>query len=126
MSNSDINISYKDLYSASKLFEDDYYAYDGAWLEACKQVDWQHLHELSTTEVRNHVIGFLNKWKCRLPYSDTLAEGIKKAHLECLPYINALKDETVEDWDPSRKKMIDGVSKNADEALLKVSAASLP
>jgi len=113
-------IAYKDLFKASKLFEGDYYAYDDAWLEACQNVDWEHLYELSTDEVKEGVIGFLNKWKCRLPYSDSLAKGIKKAHLESLPYIDVLKEQSVEDWDPNREKTIDGVKRTSAETLLRV------
>ena len=66
MENCHLEITFRDLFKASELFEDDYKAYNGAWLDALKNVDWQNLHKLSTDKVREDVIGFLNKWKCRL------------------------------------------------------------
>lgn len=66
MENCHLEITFRDFFKASELFEDDYKAYNGAWLDALKNVDWQNLHKLSTDKVREDVIGFLNKWKCRL------------------------------------------------------------
>lgn len=110
--------TYRDLFKASEWFEDDATAYDSAWLDAWENVDWEHLHSLSTDEVRREVIGFLNKWRCHLPNSETLAERIKEAHLECLPYIDALKDESIEDWDPNKVKDIDGSTQTTEKSLL--------
>lgn len=92
-------LSYKDLFKASVLFEGDFYAYDEAWLNTWKEVDWDRLHELPTEDVLADVIGFLNKWKCRLPYSFSLAEGIKGTHRNSISYIESLRGEAVEDWD---------------------------
>ena len=114
------SFSYKTLLEASRLFEDDFFAYDGAWLEAYNNVDWKHLYELSTEEIKNKVIGFLNKWKCRLPYSYSLAENIRKAHQDSIPYIEALQDESIEDWAPNKIKLVEGKSYRNSDLLLKV------
>jgi len=116
----DNSLSYSDLFEASKLFESDFYAFDDAWLDARRGVDWDRLHELPTEDVTNDVIGFLNKWKCRLPYSSSLADAIKKAHEDSIIYIKALQDETIEDWNPNTTKNVGGEILTNQELLLNI------
>jgi len=113
-------ISYKELFKACELFKKDYYAYNGPWLEAYESVDWNSLCDLSIEDVRVKVIGFLNKWKCRLPYSDSLAKGIKEAHRDSIPFLSALEEETIEDWEEGKVKEVGGHSFTNSEMLLRV------
>lgn len=116
----DRHFSYRNLFEASGLFEGDYYAYNDAWLKARLNVDWANLHGLPIEKVRVDVIGFLNKWKCRLSYSDSLAEGIIRAHLDSLNFIETLGDETIEDWEPDGTKEINGQYYTNSELLHKI------
>lgn len=113
-------VSYTALFEASGLFENDYYAYDDAWLEAHRGVRWDNLWELSVDVIIAKVIGFLNKWKCRLPYSRSLATSIKEAHKECVPFLSVLRNETIEDWDPDKVTEVNGKSSTNSEILLRV------
>jgi len=113
-------LSWRALFQACQLFESDFYAYDAAWLEVRKDVNWKQLHNLPIDKVRNNVIGFLNKWKCRLPYTDMLADGIRRAHLECVSLLEALEDETIEDWEPDKSKAVEGITLENSEILLRI------
>ena len=115
-------LSYIDLFKASELFEGDFYAYDKAWLQAEKKVEWENLFELSTNQIKDDVIGFLNLWKCRLHPSNTLAERIKKAHKDTISYIEALQDVTIEDWTPDIVRMVEEKNYSSGELLQKTFA----
>jgi len=121
MSRDSGSISYKDLFRASEIFEGDFYAYDGAWLKA-KKLDWEGLYDFSINEVKDDVIKFLNIWKCRLHPSITLAERIKKAHKDTIPYLEALQEVTVGDWEPDIVKKIEGNTHSNGELLQKTFA----
>ena len=112
--------SYRNLFKACELFEKDYYAYDEAWLRACRGVDWGHLCDLSVDEVKTNVIGFLNKWKCRLPYTDSLAKSIKEAHRDSIPFLSALEEVTIQDWKGDDIREVEGRSLTNSEILLRV------
>lgn len=113
-------ISYDELFWACELFEKDYYAYDDAWLQSYRVVDWNHLCDLSVDDVKTKVIGFLNKWKCRLPYSDSLAINLKEAHRDSILLLLTLEEETIEDWEEDEIKEVESRSLSNSKILLKV------
>jgi len=113
-------VSYQEIIDASNVFEEDPVADNEAWIWARKFVDWKNLYNLPNKDVKYKVIGFLNKWHCRLPVNDVLAEKIKHAHLQALPYIIALEDETLEDFEYEKRKEIEGKQYSDEEVLTKV------
>jgi hypothetical protein len=113
-------ISYQELLDAAQIFEEDAVADNDAWMFARKFVDWKNLYDLPNSEVKRKVIGFLNKWHCRLPVSDELAEGIKDAHKQMIPFLAALENETLEDFDFQKEKEIEGKKISNEEILTKV------
>ena len=107
-------MDYQKLRRATELFREDEVAYDFAWVEA-KKIDWQNLYDLPVEEVKEKVIRFLNRWKCRLPCSDELAERIKKTHRQLVPLLGALEGETLEDMDFEKMRSLgDEKLKNSD------------
>jgi len=101
-------ITYQVLFEASKSFEGDPEARNYDWIQARRFVDWKNLHNLPTREIKRRVIGFLNKWHCRLPVTDELAENIKEAYRESMPFLKALENEALEDFEFLKKIDIDG------------------
>jgi len=91
-------MNYRELFEATKLFTKDEVAYDSAWVKA-KEIDWKNLHNLSVEEVKEKVIRFLNRWKCRLPCTDDLGNRIKNTYRQLISHLGVLKDETLEDID---------------------------
>jgi hypothetical protein len=97
---------YKDLFKAAELFRNNPNAWDLEYFKARCAVDWRNLHEASSYDVKRVVLGFLNKWKCRIPVTDELVEKIKSTHRLALPYLDALNGETLEDIDFDKKKIV--------------------
>lgn len=116
----DSKITYQELFRAAEIFEDDPDASCGDWGRTRKFVDWKNFSSLPTEEVRRRIIGFLNRWHCRLPASDELAERIQDTYREMTPFIDALKDETLEDLNFENKKIVDGAEYSTGEILTKV------
>lgn len=100
-------ITYKELFETCGEFESDEEAYDEAWVQARKFVDWKNLHSLSPEEIENRVILFLNRWACRLPKDTRLAIRIKDAYQQSIPFLNALNNETLQDFDLNKRKTVE-------------------
>ena len=113
-------ITYRELFDANEVFEEDPGAYNETWISARRFVDWKDLHNLPTKEVKRRVIGFLNDWHCHLPAIDELAERIKETYQQAIPFLEALEDETLEDFQFEKRKEVDGKDYSNREILLKV------
>lgn len=99
-------ITHKELLDASENFQEDPYAESDAWISARRFVDWSNFHSLPTKEVKRRVIGFLNRWHCRLPETDELAEELKETYRQMIPFLKALENETIEDFEFEKKKEV--------------------
>ena len=113
-------ITYKELLDSSEIFEEDPDSGSDAWVRTRRFVDWKNLHNLNTEEVKRRIIGFLNKWHCRLPSTDRLAEKIKETYRLTIPFLNALEDETLENFQFDKKKVVQGEKYTNEEILLKI------
>lgn len=113
-------IAYQELFRAAKIFEEDPDARSSDWISARRFVDWKNLDRLPTEEVKRRVIGFLNRWHCRLPVSDKLAERIKETYRQMIPFLRALENETLENFEYEKKKEVDGKEYFNREILTKV------
>ena len=113
-------ITYQVLFEASKSFEKDPEARNYDWIQARRFVDWKNLHNLPTGEIKSRVIGFLNKWHCRLPVTDELAENIKEAYRKSMPLLKALENKALEDFEFEKKIDIDGKEYANEEILHEV------
>ena len=116
----DTKITYKELFEAAEIFEEDPEVRSDDWILARKFVDWKNLHNLSTEDVKLRIIGFLNSWHCHLPVSDKLAERIKEVYKKSILFLNALDSETLEDINLEEKKNIDGNEYTNQEIMYKV------
>jgi len=114
------SITYKDLLDASESFQEDPYAESDAWISAHRFVDWTNFHTLPTKEVKRRVIGFLNKWHCRLPASDELAENMKQTYQQSIPFLSALENESLQDFEFEKTKDVNGKQYINRDVLLKV------
>jgi hypothetical protein len=117
-------ISFQDVFDAAEIFEEDPRARSNDWLLARRFVDWKNLHNLSTTEIIERVIKFLDSWGCYL-YTERenwprMAEKIKEAYKKSIPFLNALQDETLEDLDLDRKRNVEGKEYTNKEILNEV------
>ena len=99
-------MNYKELFEKHKLFKE----YDDTWYDISREkTDWQNLKNLTIKEVKNEVIWFLNKWKCRIgpeKTRDIVAKGIKGRYMEVMPFLAALDGETLEDIDFDKTKQV--------------------
>ena len=101
-------ITHEELFQAAEIFEDDTDAASDSWIRTRRFVDWKNLHNLPTNEVKRRIIGFLNEWHCRLPSTERLAERIKEAYRLTIPFLRAVENETLEDFQFDKKKVING------------------
>lgn len=113
-------ISFKELFEAAEIFEEDTDAASDSWIRTRRFVDWKNLHNLPTKEVKRRIIGFLNEWHCRLPSTDRLAQRIKEAYRLTVPFLNVLEDETLEDFQFDKKKIVLGKEYTNREILQRV------
>lgn len=97
---------YKELFKKHKLFKD----YDDKWYDMSRQkTDWQNLQNLTIEEVKNEIIWFLNKWRCRIGPErilDLVAKGIKGRCVEAASLLEILNSETLEDIDFEQNKKV--------------------
>jgi len=91
--------AYKALFEAAKTFKEDPFAYDEIYFIAQRNLNWQDLGNASVAEIKDVVLWFLNKWKCRIPVTNEVAIRIKEAFKICAPFLNALKGERLQDID---------------------------
>ena len=113
-------ITHEELFQAAEIFEDDTDAASDSWIRTRRFVDWKNLHNLPTNEVKRRIIGFLNEWHCRLPSTERLAERIKEAYRLTIPFLRAVENETLEDFQFDKKKVINGKEYTNREILQKV------
>ena len=116
----DHKISYQEILDAAKIFEQDSLADNASWMWTRKFVDWKNLYNLSNNEVKRKIIGFLNKWHCRLAKTDELAERIKLAHEQMTHFLAALENETLEDFDFQKEKEVEGKRFSNEEILTNI------
>lgn len=105
-------VTYQEVFDAAESFEEDPRARSLDWKNARKFVDWKKLHNLPTNEIVERVISFLDRWGCYL-YTQRenwpkMAERIRDAYRESIPFLNALENETLEDIDLKKKKTVNG------------------
>jgi len=113
-------VTYQELFEAAEIFEEDPDVRSDDWVLARRFVDWKNLHHLPTKEIEFRVIGFLNKWHCRLPATDKLAERIKDIYRQNIPFLKALENENLEDFEFEKTKEVDGKTYSNREILLEV------
>lgn len=113
-------VTFQELFDASEVFDEIPKAYNNAWISARRFVDWKNLHNLPTKEVKHRVIGFLNNWSCHLPATNELAERIKKTYQQTIPFLKALENETLEDFEFEKKKEVEGKEYSNEEILTEV------
>lgn len=116
----DKTITYGELFETCNEFEEDEEAYDEAWLTARKSVDWKNLGSLPLEEIESKVIFFLNQWACHLPAERRLAERIRAAHNDSLPFLNVLEGENIQDFDFEETNQVEGNKYRNSEVMLKV------
>jgi hypothetical protein len=100
-------ITYEELFEACEQFENDEWAYDEAWVQAKKFVDWRNLDSLPLEEIENRVILFLNRWACHLPTQTRLAGRIKDVYRKSVPFLEALDGEAIHDIDFDQKRKVE-------------------
>jgi len=114
---------YKALLEAAKMFKGDPLAYDESYFIARGNLDWQDLGNASIAEIRDVVLWFLNKWKCRIPVTDTVAIRIKEAFKICVPFLHALRGERLQDIDFMGIKLI-GENKMSNRQIIRFAFAN--
>jgi len=92
-------MNYEALFKAANRFKEDPNSYDTCYLEARKSIDWRNLGEVPTGKVKDVVLGFLNKWKCRIPVNDRIANAIKESFLGCAPFLRILGEQKLAEID---------------------------
>jgi len=100
-----MELNYKLLYEANRVYGEIYGKYNVAWIRSNK-TQWDKLYELSGAIIEKQVLKFLNEFGCRIPVTDAVIEGIRKAHLATIPYIDALRNEVLWDLDLDEEIMI--------------------
>ena len=104
-----MKLNYNKLYESNKIYGIKYGKYNRAWMEAQK-IQWNLLYDLPDSAIRNDVLNFLNKFGCRIHINSEVIQGIKIAHRDTIPYIDALKNENL--WNLKMDKEIIIYNKN--------------
>lgn len=113
-------ITYKDVFTANRVFEDSTQAYDSDWVEAKKFVKWAELSTLPRSVVMQDVVGFLNRWKSRLPKTFELVDAVQGAHRDVLSDLKALEGLTLWDYDPAELVLVGGQQVEAHVVIFEV------
>ena len=89
-----MELNYKILFEANRVYGEKYKRYNVSWKKPQK-TQWNNLYESSDLLVKKQVLKFLNEFGCRIPVTKVVIQGIKKAHLASIPYIDALRNESL-------------------------------
>jgi len=100
-----MGINYNVLYEANRIYGEKYKKYNVSWINA-QRIQWNKLNELSDLIIEKVVLKYLNGFGCRIQITDEVTQGIKKAHLTTVPYIDALRNEALWDLDLDEEIMI--------------------
>jgi len=90
---------YTELIEASRIFRSSEDTYDWAWRRA-KKIDWLKLDELTDEVIKEEVLGFLNRWSCRIPVTDELVSRIRGSfqyRKEMFPELSSFGLDTFEE-----------------------------
>ena len=120
MSARERKITYQELFEACEQFEEDERAYDEAWVQAKKFINWRNLDSLSLEEIENRVILFLNRWACHLPKDSRLARRIRDIYRQSVPFLHALDGETIQDINFDQKKKVENNEYSNSKIMLKI------
>jgi len=117
-------INFQDVFDAAEIFEEDPNSGNDKWVITRTFIDWKNLHNLPTSEVVEKAVRFLDYWGCYLYTQrenwDKMAENIKNAYRNSIPFLQALENETLEDIDLTEKKTVEGKEYSNEEILRRV------
>lgn len=112
-------MKYKALLKAAERFKADPIAYNKSYFLAKQSLNWQDLGNASIADIKDVVLGFLNKWKCRIPVTDKVAMRIRESYQTSVPFLEALQGEKLFDIDFMEEKMI-GQNKMSNRQLIRI------
>jgi len=97
-------LDYKQLFKGVEYYNENYAHWASSYQRLRKRGDeyWLHLEKLDQEQIKDDIIGFLNRWKCRVSYQS--AASLKQI-LENLPlYYAKMENEAIEviDFDQSK------------------------
>lgn len=115
-----MTLSYLDVFKANDLFRRLPNTFDREWIHAKKFVDWDNLYNLSDEEVMRRVVKFLNRWSSHIPKRIEVVHGIKEAHRDSLPYLDALRNENLWDIDFNKEIIVYNKKYSSGELILNV------
>lgn len=72
---------------------------DRPYLDSVARPEWQRLASLSSREILEVVLDFLNKWKCRIPRTPPVATALSAAFKDTAPLFRALAGRRLEEID---------------------------
>lgn len=117
-------INFQDVFDAAEIFEEYPKSGSDTWVIRRRFIDWNNLHNLPTSEVVKKVVKFLNNWGCYLYTQQKnwskMAENIKEAYRNSIPFLQALESETLEDIVLNKKKIVEGKEYSNEEILRRV------
>ena len=110
---------YNELFKAADSFDGDYYAYDYAW-KVTANLNFKESNTFPYDLVKNGILGFLDKWKCRIPYSDYLAKMINDTYRGLISFFEILEGASIEDLSLERVVVGDNKETNVRFVLFTV------
>ncbi len=107
---------YAELVEASRVFRTSEATYDWAWIRA-RKTDWSRLDELDDEEIKEEVIGFLNRWSCRIPPTSELATALRDTFQHRKQTISALSPYCLENFEKDQERMVEGLGVSLAKAM---------
>jgi len=100
-------LDYKQLFKGVEYYNENYAHWASSYQRLRKRGDeyWLHLEKLHQEQIEDDIIGFLNRWKCRVSYQS--AASLKQI-LENLPlYYAKMENEAIEVIDFDQSKILE-------------------
>ena len=89
-------LEYNELIKANKEYRQKHSRYEKPYRQA-RKIDWNVIYQFTNSEIRNKVLYYLNKFGCRININLDVVDGIRNAHKKSIPFIDALRNQTLLD-----------------------------
>jgi hypothetical protein len=98
-------MNHKDLFNGADRYHTDYGKYNISYRATRRKEDtWKNFDSEGAAKI---IVNFLNGWGCMLTSHEELLKAICTTYKETAPYLNALKDERLEDINFEKVVMVD-------------------
>jgi len=94
---------------------------DRIYLQSIRRKDiWENLGNLKDIDIKDVILNFLNKWRCRIKVTPDLISSLQQKLKELRGYFISVKDEKLESLDFDKDVTVDGRTFKAEDVIIKI------